>query len=202
VRGSSTALVLGLQLWTRVTERPVDSFAVLGAAAATLVIIVNALFLQSGARSGTVPSPLPLQPPVTDIQPKAVPQGTLKPADMAPAHTAALPPHLQQAAALPSPVPLPPRRNDPIADLIGPSQRLQAAQRVLSEYGYGQLKPSGVLDDATSQAIEKFEREHKLPDQRQDFRQAGQRACRHDRASHRIKFAAMPRTESYLGRCV
>ena len=161
-RGSATALALGSQLWTRVTERPVDSFAVLGAAAATVVIIVNALFLQSGARSAPfVATPVPV--PMADIQPKSVPQGTLKPADMAPAHTAALPPHLQQAAALPSPVPLPPRRNDPIADLIGPSQRIQAVQRVLSEYGYGQLKPSGVLDDATSLAIERFEREHKLP---------------------------------------
>jgi hypothetical protein len=159
-RGSATALALGLRLWTHVTERPVDSFAVLGAAAATVVIVVNALFLQSGARS----APFVAAPaPVADIQPKAVPQGTLKPADMTPAHTAALPPHLQQATAVPSPVPLPPRRNDPIADLIGPPRRIQAVQRVLSEYGYGQLKPSGVLDDATSQAIGKFEREHKLP---------------------------------------
>ena len=57
----------------------------------------------------------------------------------------------------------PPRRNDPIADLIGPSPRIAAVQRVLSEYGYGQIKLSGILDDATSAAIEKFEREHKLP---------------------------------------
>ena len=55
------------------------------------------------------------------------------------------------------------RRNDPIADLIGPSPHIAAVQRALSEYGYGQLKLSGVLDDATSTAIEKFEREHKLP---------------------------------------
>jgi peptidoglycan hydrolase-like protein with peptidoglycan-binding domain len=61
-------------------------------------------------------------------------------------------------------VPVPsPRRNDPIADLIGPSPRILAVQRVLSNYGYGQIKPTGMLDDATSQAIEKFEREHKLP---------------------------------------
>jgi len=33
----------------------------------------------------------------------------------------------------------------------------------LSDYGYGQIKPSGILDDATSTAIEKFERERKLP---------------------------------------
>jgi peptidoglycan hydrolase-like protein with peptidoglycan-binding domain len=137
----------------------VDSFAILGAAAAALVIVVNALFLQSGAQSAPfVATP---GPAIAAVQPRGIPQGTLKPADMAPAHTAALPPHPQQAAAAPSPVP--PRRNDAIADLIGPSQHIQAVQRVLSEYGYGQLKPSGVLDDATSQAIEKFEREHKLP---------------------------------------
>jgi peptidoglycan hydrolase-like protein with peptidoglycan-binding domain len=36
-------------------------------------------------------------------------------------------------------------------------------QRALSDYGYGQIKPSGILDDATSAAIEKFERERRLP---------------------------------------
>ena len=54
------------------------------------------------------------------------------------------------------------RRNDPIADLIGPSPRIAAVQRALSDYGYGQIKPSGMLDDATSAAIEKFERERKI----------------------------------------
>ena len=47
--------------------------------------------------------------------------------------------------------------------LISQSPRIAAVQRALSEYGYAQLKPSGILDDATSKAIEKFEREHKLP---------------------------------------
>ena len=47
--------------------------------------------------------------------------------------------------------------------MIGPSPRIAAVQRVLSDYGYGQIRPSGILDDATSGAIEKFEREHKLP---------------------------------------
>ncbi len=54
-------------------------------------------------------------------------------------------------------------RNDPIAELIGPSPRIMAVQRVLTEYGYGQIKPSGFLDRPTSAAIEKFERERKLP---------------------------------------
>ena len=38
-----------------------------------------------------------------------------------------------------------------------------AVQRALSNYGYGQLQPSGLLDDATSHAIEKFERDRKMP---------------------------------------
>ena len=54
------------------------------------------------------------------------------------------------------------RRNDAIAELIGPSARIAAVQRALSEFGYGQIKASGTLDDATSAAIQKFEREHNL----------------------------------------
>ena len=68
-----------------------------------------------------------------------------------------------QAVATIAPQPVAVRRNDPIADLIGPSPRSVAVQHALSDYGYGQIKPSGVLDEATSAAIGKFEREHKLP---------------------------------------
>jgi peptidoglycan hydrolase-like protein with peptidoglycan-binding domain len=38
-----------------------------------------------------------------------------------------------------------------------------AVQRILSDYGYGQIKPTGVIDQPTSAAIEKFERDHNLP---------------------------------------
>jgi peptidoglycan hydrolase-like protein with peptidoglycan-binding domain len=55
------------------------------------------------------------------------------------------------------------RRNDPIADLIRPSPRIAAVQRALSDYGYGQIDASGILDNATIAAVEKFERERKLP---------------------------------------
>jgi peptidoglycan hydrolase-like protein with peptidoglycan-binding domain len=47
--------------------------------------------------------------------------------------------------------------------LIGPSPRIAAVQRALAEYGYGQVKASGTLDDATSAAITKFERDRNLP---------------------------------------
>jgi peptidoglycan hydrolase-like protein with peptidoglycan-binding domain len=56
-----------------------------------------------------------------------------------------------------------PVRNDPIADLIAPSKRVLSIQRALSDFGYGQIKPTGAYDPETRTAIEKFERDHKLP---------------------------------------
>jgi peptidoglycan hydrolase-like protein with peptidoglycan-binding domain len=43
------------------------------------------------------------------------------------------------------------------------SKRVLAVQRALAEYGYGQIKPSGVVDAETKAAIERFERERRLP---------------------------------------
>lgn len=57
----------------------------------------------------------------------------------------------------------PARTNDPIAALIAPSSRVAAIQRALADFGYGQLKPTGVYDPETRVAIEKFERDHRLP---------------------------------------
>jgi peptidoglycan hydrolase-like protein with peptidoglycan-binding domain len=54
-------------------------------------------------------------------------------------------------------------RADPIGDMLAPSKRVIAVQRALAEYGYGQLKPTGVIDVDTKAAVEKFERERKLP---------------------------------------
>ena len=149
-------LSFGARLWTQAIGRPVDSFAILGAAAATILIVVNAVFLQSGAR----PAPFVANPSVqktAEVAPKPAEQTGPRIIDMSATHTVTAP-RPPQTAPVPSP-----RRNDPIADLIGPSPRILAVQRVLSNYGYGQIKPTGTLDDATGQAIEKFEREHKLP---------------------------------------
>jgi peptidoglycan hydrolase-like protein with peptidoglycan-binding domain len=44
-----------------------------------------------------------------------------------------------------------------------PSKRVIALQRALADFGYGQIKPSGLVDADTRAAIEKFERERKLP---------------------------------------
>ena len=68
----------------------------------------------------------------------------------------------------------PPRR-DPIAELIAPatqptpaaapapSRQLVAVQRVLGDFGYGQVKVTGVYDSETRAAIERFERDRGMP---------------------------------------
>jgi hypothetical protein len=50
----------------------------------------------------------------------------------------------------------------PIAPLTG-ARRVAAVQRTLTEYGYGQLKPTGTIGSDTQAAIQKFERDRKLP---------------------------------------
>jgi peptidoglycan hydrolase-like protein with peptidoglycan-binding domain len=59
--------------------------------------------------------------------------------------------------------PTPPARIDPIAEMLTPSKRVVAIQRALTEFGYGQIDPSGLVDPETQVAIEKFERQRKLP---------------------------------------
>lgn len=131
----------------RLTRRPVDSAAIIAAAAASAVIVVNAVFLQSGSH------PAPFFANTTSSQVTA--DSRTKPAEpIVPARPAVV--------SLP-PQPVVARHNDPIADLITPSPRVMAVQRALSEYGYGQVKPSGFFDDATGAAIEKFERARRLP---------------------------------------
>jgi peptidoglycan hydrolase-like protein with peptidoglycan-binding domain len=47
--------------------------------------------------------------------------------------------------------------------LLEPSNRTAAVQRALAEFGYGQIKPTGTIGPETRAAIEKFERERRLP---------------------------------------
>lgn len=134
-------------LWVRIARRPIDSFAIFTASAASLVIIVNAVALQSGAHPARyLVHPLPPPSPATAASPRL--GETLPPLPVA------------APRAAPSAIA---RTSDPIAEFIDVSSRIIAVQRVLTNYGYGQIKPTGILDQPTRAAIEKFEREHKLP---------------------------------------
>ena len=152
------AAAVAWRIWTRAARRPVDSLAIFGAAALSFIIIVNAAFLQSGVH----PAPF-FAVPAQSARPGLSGLATLKPAAIKPVESSAA--RLPASARAPQSISA--RRNDPIAELIGsfiasPS-RVIAVQRALSEFGYGQIRPSGVIDEATSAAIEKFEHEHQLP---------------------------------------
>jgi hypothetical protein len=136
---------LGIPAWDPIARRPVDSIAIVAAVATAFVIVVNAIFLQSNTQA----------PPFLDAKSSTAKSDSLKPLVTG---TPARP-----VATSPAPQPVAARRNDAITELIGPSPRIAAVQRALAEYGYGQVKASGILDDATSAAIAKFERDHNLP---------------------------------------
>jgi hypothetical protein len=76
--------------------------------------------------------------------------------------TTAAPPASSPLAPPPSlaiarpPAPIPPVQ-------VTGSRRVAAVQRVLTEYGYGQLKATGTIGADTQAAIQKFERERKMP---------------------------------------
>jgi hypothetical protein len=109
-------------------------------------------------RADAMPAP---QPPVT-VLPPARPATAPAASAAAPPTTATLPPrHAEkshpapsaQAPATPAHAPRP----------GAPSRRVLAVQRALTDFGYGQVKPTGVMSAETRSAIERFERERKLP---------------------------------------
>lgn len=61
----------------------------------------------------------------------------------------------------PAPIPVSSRSDSMLSP--GGSRRVAAVQRALTEYGYGQLKPTGTVGSDTQAAIVKFERERKIP---------------------------------------
>jgi hypothetical protein len=73
-------------------------------------------------------------------------------------------PPANSVAVMRPPAPIPaPTRHDPLGDLIIHSRRVAAVQRALTDYGYGQLKATGTVGSDTQAAIQRFERERKLP---------------------------------------
>jgi hypothetical protein len=62
----------------------------------------------------------------------------------------------------PAPIPVA-SRSETIPNQTPAARRVAAVQRTLTEYGYGQLKPTGVAGSDTQAAIQKFERERRIP---------------------------------------
>ena len=74
------------------------------------------------------------------------------------------PPAAAAPVAAPSAAVLRPPASVPVATPhTAAGRRIAAVQRTLTEYGYGQLKPTGMIGADTQAAITKFERDRKLP---------------------------------------
>ncbi len=171
---------------------PKDTLAAAVAVAAALAIMINALFLQAGRHpspmfgapsdqaamvSTTAPvtapvaQPLPrMRPADVDVKPADVKPDDTKPAELKPLDQkiAVAPPAVAKTVpsatlSVPRPPAAIPTRNDPIGDLVMSSRRVASVQRVLTEYGYGQLKPTGVVGADTQAAIRKFENDRRKP---------------------------------------
>ena len=163
---------------------PKDVVAGAFAFAAVIAIVANALFLQAGrhpspmfgsvaampaaalAPASPLPRPRPAEADASLFEPKAAETRPAEP--KAPDPLANLVKATSAPAAAPSnilrpPAPVPASsRNETIASPLPGSRRVAAVQRALTEYGYGQLKPSGTVGSDTQAAIQKFERERKL----------------------------------------
>ena len=162
---------------------PKDVVAGLIAFAAVSAIIANAVFLQTG------PHPAPMFGSVVHMQQANLAAVTLprpRPAeaDAAPAETHSTEPHLAEHEKANEVRPPDSKSNDPLGSLVKAtvappnslrppapippvpitgSRKVAAVQRALTEYGYGQLKATGTIGADTVAAIQKFERDRKLP---------------------------------------
>jgi hypothetical protein len=145
---------------------PKDTLAATAALAAVIAIVTNAMFLQAGrhpspmfsaAAVSSMPAAAPVSAPLPRVRPaEAEARVADKPAEPAPAPA-------KPSTALRPPAAVPAAKSDPVGDLIVSTRRVAAVQRALTEYGYGQLKPTGVVGTDTQAAIQKFERDRKMP---------------------------------------
>ena len=177
VESEQRSLALRILLYS-----PKDFVAAAAAFAAVGAIIANAVFMQAGrhpspmfgsAVNGPVAVAIPLLPrprpaeaalKPSGLKPPEVRSTELKPADLvaAPVKPAAAAQPATNGTRSPAAMPVS-SRSDPLADLIIASRRVAAVQRALTEFGYGQLKPTGTVGSDTAAAIQKFERERKMP---------------------------------------
>jgi Putative peptidoglycan binding domain len=86
---------------------------------------------------------------------------SVAPATASVAATSAAPVSTSAIPRPPAPIPVTSRADANLGP--GGSRRVAAVQRALTEYGYGQLKPTGTIGPDTQAAIAKFERDRKIP---------------------------------------
>ncbi|WP_291709774.1 peptidoglycan-binding domain-containing protein [Bradyrhizobium sp.] len=174
---------LAMRLFLR---SPKDVVAGVLACAAITAIVTNALFLQAGphpapmfgsfvissansaAIANLLPRPRPAEadgaePKLADPRPAepklAEPKSADQLANLVRSSTTG---SVSSGNVTRPPASIPVSPHGDTGQVTG-SRRVAAVQRALTEYGYGQLKPTGTIGVDTQAAIQKFERERKLP---------------------------------------
>jgi hypothetical protein len=170
---------------------PKDTVAGALAFAAVAAIVANALFLQAGRHPAPLFGNVVVMPSVVPTSASPLPRPRPVEADAAipeprPVETKAAEPKAADpraadprtsdpmtnlvkatsAASTAAPaIPRPPASIPAGSDVVAStgSHRVAAVQRALTEYGYGQLKPTGTVGTDTQAAIQKFERARRLP---------------------------------------
>lgn len=138
-------------------NHPRDAFGIAAALCGVAAILINALFLQNARH----PAPLfgtnvvNLRANETIVPPTKSPQPRPVELTRVDASRAAKPSAPAQSSAS--------AQADPLGDLIAGNRRIVAVQRALTQFGYGQIKPDGAMGPSTRAAIERFEKEQKLP---------------------------------------
>lgn len=148
---------------------PKDMVAGLVVFAACSAIVANALFLQTGPHpapmfgaavhlggSGPLPRPRPLEADAAALEPRLGEPRFSEPRLIEPRIHDPMANMIKATAGAPlSSIPLP-------VQITG-SRRVAAVQRALSENGYGQLRATGTIGADTQAAIQRFERERRMP---------------------------------------
>ena len=156
---------------------PKDIIAGMLALAAVSAIIANALLMQAGRHPAPMFGTVTTMPAMASVPASPMPRPRpvdadssmpdAKPAEPKVADpltnlvktTGAVQPTSANIPRPPMTVPISTRDSGSVSE----SHRVAAVQRALTQYGYGQLKPTGVVGADTQAAIQKFERARKLP---------------------------------------
>jgi hypothetical protein len=120
-------------------------------------IVTNAMFLQAGHHPSPIFGSAVTMPLVQQSNP--LPRPRPVEADQ----TGTTEQHASAGDAPTNPVKTTGPHSDPVADLINANRRVAAVQRILTEYGYGQFKPTGTAGPETQAAIRKFEQARRMP---------------------------------------
>jgi hypothetical protein len=157
---------------------PKDMIAGALALVAIIAIIANALLMQAGRHPAPMFGTVTVMPAVASVPANLLPRPRPVEADTSPPETRPVDPKtadpltnlVKTTSTVPATtanIPRPPMtvpvstRVDSVP--VSGSHRVAAVQRALTEYGYGQLKPTGVVGADTQAAIQKFEKTRKLP---------------------------------------